>query len=356
MEYNACGWHAIPPAESPAIDGRHGGEVVVNETRDKAAAALEHRELARSLYCRHCGYNLRGLRLGGQCPECGFEVWETVISTVDPAASRLPRLHDPRGVGVALVWLMACLVLATLLMLARPVALRLDETFAPVGSIVLSRFTPPWLMIVAGMATLAGLWSVWKLTPTREDDSLEAARGGLRRLAVGLVMIGVLSILAGPLIPRLDAAPGLSRLWMQVAGHVLMVTALVIVMLGLRGVFRAVGQRSREYRTARAGRQRARDMIAAGIGLGIGELVRLLAVAAELEVMRAFGTVVMWISTLMLVIGLVYLFVNAVWICRSLHRPPPTLRELLEAEMEAEEAGPDEPAAAGGETERPRPD
>lgn len=328
----------------------------MDEAPDKAAAALEHRELARSLHCRRCGYNLRGLRVGGQCPECGLDVWETVVSTVDPAAGRLPRLHDPRGVGVALVWLMACLVLATFLMLARPVAHRLDDTFAPLGAVVLSRFTPSWLMMVAGAVTLAGLWSVWKLTPTRDDDSLEAARDGLRRLAVGLVMIGALSILAGLMIPRLDVAPGLSRLPVQAAGHVLLVTALIVIMLGLRGVFRAVGERSREYRTARAGRQRARDMIAAGIGLGVGELVRLLAVAVELEVMQAFGTVVMWISTLMLVIGLIYLLVNAIWICRSLHRPPPTLQELLEAEAQAEDAGSDEPAAPGEENQPPRSD
>jgi hypothetical protein len=327
----------------------------VAEARDKAAAALENRELARSLHCRRCGYNLRGLRVGGQCPECGLEVWETVVSTVDPAASRLPRLYDPRGVGVALVWLLACLVLATLFMLARPVAHRLDDTFAPLGTVVLSRFTPPWLMIVAGAITLAGLWSVWRLTPTRAEYSLGAARDGLRRLAVGLVMIGLLSILAGLMIPRLDVAPGSSRLPVQVAGHVLMVTALIITMLGLRGVFRAVGERSREYRTARAGRQRARDMIAAGIGLGVGELTRLLAVAAELEVMQAFGTVVLWISTLMLVIGLVYLLVNAIWICRSLRRPPPTLQELLEGAGEAEGApGPDEPASEGEENQAPR--
>jgi hypothetical protein len=330
--------------------------VVVADTPEKAAAGLEHRELARSLYCRRCGYNLRGLRLGGQCPECGLDLWETVVSTVDPAASRLPRLHDPRGAGVALVWLAACLVLATLLMLARPVAHRLDETFAPLGEMVLSRFTPPWLMIIAGAITLAGLWSVWKLASRGDDDAPEEARGGLRRLAVGLVMIGALSILAGLMIPRLDVAPGVSRLPVQAAGHVLMVTALIIIMLGLRGVFRAVGQRSREYRTARAGRQRARDMIAAGLGLGIGELVRLVAVAAELEVMQAFGTVVVWISTLMLVIGLIYLLVNAIWICTSLRRPPPTLQELLEAEAEVEESGPEETAAKDQEHPSPRSD
>jgi hypothetical protein len=333
MEYNGCGSPTIPAAESHATGSRLGGnEALVAQTPDKMASAIEDRELARSLHCRRCGYNLRGLRMGGQCPECGLDVWETVIATVDPAASRLPRLNDPRGVGVALVWLVTCLLLATVLLLLRPVALRLDETFLLSGTSALARFTPAWLMVLAGAVTLAGLWSVWKLTPTGREDPRASAREGLRRLAVGLTMIGFLSIAGGLLMPKAGTAPEVSRLLIQGLGHVLMVTGLVVIMLGLRVLFRAVGERSRAYRTARAGRQRSRDMIYAGLGLGVGELTRLFAGAAELETLQAFGTVVVWISTLMLLIGLVYLLVNAMWICRSLRRPPPTIQELLKPE------------------------
>ncbi|MDY7109900.1 MAG: hypothetical protein SYC29_14810 [Planctomycetota bacterium] len=320
------------------------------QTPDRTASAIDDRELARSLYCRQCGYNLRGLRLGGQCPECGLDVWETVVATVDPAASRLPRLNDPRGVGLALVWLVGCLLLATLLMLARPVALRVDETFSLSGASAVARFAPPWLMILAGGVTLAGLLSVWRLTPTGREDPRASARDGLRRLAVGLSMIGLLSIVGGAMMARPAAVPGLGRFLIQGLGHVLMVTGLIIVLLGLRGLLRAVGERSREYRTARAGRQRSRDMIYAGLGLGAGELVRLVGVAAGLEILEAFGTVVLWISTLMLVIGLFYVLVNVAWICRSLSRPPPTIQQLLEAEIETERSGgpePDEPGRPG---------
>jgi hypothetical protein len=320
----------------------------VAQTPDNSASAIEGRELARSLHCRRCGYNLRGLRLGGQCPECGLDVWETVIATVDPAASRLPRLNNPRGVGLALVWLMSCLLLATLLMLVRPVALRLDETFSLSGPAAITRFTPPWLMSLAGAVTLAGLLSVWRLTPTGREDSRASARDGLRRLAVGLSMIGILSVVGGLLMPRAGAAPDVSRLLVEGLGHVLMVTALIVVLLGLRGLFRAVGERSREYRTARAGRQRSRDMIVAGLGLGAGELTRLLGTTAAWGNLEAFGTVVLWISTLMLVIGLVYLLINALWICRSLSRPPPTIQELLEPEIKPDAAPATGTSDAGG--------
>jgi hypothetical protein len=41
------------------------------------------------------------------------------------------------------------------------------------------------------------------------------------------------------------------------------------------------------------------------------------------------GTVVVWITTLMLLIGMLYLVVNTWWIRRSLRKPPPPLDELL---------------------------
>lgn len=357
MEYNGCRSGTIPTAEwLPIRPSGCWGWTAVAEALSKTATELDRRELARSLYCRQCGYNLRGLRLAGQCPECGLEVWQTVLSAVDPAASRLPRLHDPRGVGDAIVWLMTCLLLATLLMLARPVALRVDDILALSGPAALSLLTPTWLMVIAGFVTLLGLWSVWKLAPARREDSLVAVRGGLRLLTIGLLAMGALAAVAGLLIPAARSAPDSERLLMQAVGHVLTVGGLIVTMLGLRRVLRVIGERSREYRTARAGRQRARDMIAAAIGLGVGELLRLLGLALELMVLRTFGTVVMWISTLMLVIGLIYLLVNAIWICRSLRRPPPTLQELLEAEAQAEDAGPDEPDAPGEENQPPRSD
>ena len=48
------------------------------------------------------------------------------------------------------------------------------------------------------------------------------------------------------------------------------------------------------------------------------------------------GSVVMWISTLMLVIGLAYLAMNGWWIRQALRRPPPPIDEVLMTAMPAD--------------------
>ena len=47
---------------------------------------LNRAEVRISLKCVECGYDLRGLRAGGKCPECGHAVLDTVQRTV----------HEPR--------------------------------------------------------------------------------------------------------------------------------------------------------------------------------------------------------------------------------------------------------------------
>ena len=61
--------------------------------------SLAREVLAVELKCRHCHYNLQALAVGGRCPECGLEIWQTLIREFDPELSHLPRLHNPQGVG-----------------------------------------------------------------------------------------------------------------------------------------------------------------------------------------------------------------------------------------------------------------
>lgn len=274
--------------------------------------------VAVEVHCRRCGYNLYGLWADGACPECGLETWETILHTVDPAASRLPRLENPRAVGDALLWLMIWVLLAAVVLAGRPLALWVDALDRS-GRRHWSAWAPAELGFLVLAAALGGLLAVWRLAPPRGTGFPR----DLRLLAAGLVGGAVLSAAATAL--ELGVGLGPAVIILRLAASV----PAIVGLLGLHGVLRTIGFRSRAYRTARGGRQSIQAMIAAIAGLVAGEILTLAAGAARLGSMATLGTLVGSASTLMLLIGLAYLVVNAWWIRSSLRRPPPAITEVL---------------------------
>jgi hypothetical protein len=279
--------------------------------------------VASPVHCRQCGYNLFGLQARGACPECGLEIWETIVHTVDPAASRLPRLHNPAAVGNALLWLIICIAVGALLLVARPIATGIDELDES-GLRKLSAWTPAYLPLAAGIFALAGLGLVWRLAPPRGKEPSGAVWRDVWLLGVGLLLWAIVV----PLVAWADmpAAPW----WLMDAAWLSLAAAAVIGLYGLRGVLETIGLRSRLYRKARAGRQGIQGLVAAILGNAAGHAIHLVAaMAGGLRHLETLGTAIVIISTLMLVIGLVYLAVNAWWIRHALRCPPPPLGEIV---------------------------
>jgi len=272
--------------------------------------------------CRRCGYNLYGLPADGPCPECGLDVWDSIVYTVDPATSGLPRVRNPGVVGDGLLWLMVSLATASLLLVVRPMAHWVDA-MDPAGVGSLAGSIPSWLGLVAGLIGLAGLVCVKRLAPPAGEEPGSSVWRDVRRLGAGLAGWSILILAAW--ILEFAGAPrwAILALWPGIAA------AAVAGLVGLRGVLGTIGLRSRDYRTARGGRQGIRAMIAATIGMAAGQVLRLVAEAMELEWLSMLGVLATSICTLMVVIGLGYLVVNAWWIRRSLRSPPPRLEEIL---------------------------
>ncbi len=288
-----------------------------------APDSLSNAVVVSPVHCRRCGYNLYGLRANGLCPECGLAIWEAILHTVDPAASRLPKLHNAVAVGDALVWLMICLVVGALVLAARPVALWIDALDQS-GLRNLSTWTPVELGFVAGLAALGGLWSVRQMAPPKGRVRIGVPGRDVMLLGCGLASWAILVIAA----VAWERSAGLR--WVADVLRLAMAAAAIVGLLGLHGVLGVIGLRSRAYRTARGGRQSIHAMVAAIVGIALGQVIRL---TSELTGrgggLLTVGTVITSISAFMLLIGLFYLVVNAWWIRRSLRRPPPSLDQIL---------------------------
>ncbi len=274
------------------------------------------------IHCRRCGYNLYRLPADGPCPECGLEAWESILHTVDPAASRLPQIRNPGVVGDALLGLMLVLAAVSIILVLRPLAEWIDA-MDPSGLRSVARWAPAWLAIVAGVAALAALFWVRRLAPPVGAERSRGVRRDVRWLGVGLAVWATFAITGG--LMQMTAVPGraITAVWLAAA------LAAVIPLLGLRGILKTIGLRSREYRTASGGRQGIRAMVAATIGVACGHGLLLLASPTGIQTLAALGTVVTSISALMVMIGLFYLVANAWWIRKALRCPPPRLEEVV---------------------------
>ncbi len=146
----------------------------------------------------------------------------------------------------------------------------------------------------------------------------------MRRLWIGLLGWALLSSLV-PLVPSAD-----SQELLPLFGRLMAAPFAIIGLLGLRGLLKAIGQRSRSYRRLKGGRQSIDVLMAAQVAR-VSSI--LLILYAELGVpqpdLRDFGRVIMVATALLMIIGLIYLVGN-VWLIRqSLVRPPAGLNEIV---------------------------
>jgi hypothetical protein len=283
----------------------------------KLTAHLAGDVIAISAQCRRCGYDLKGLSATSQCPECGLPLVESVLAIVDPDASTMPRLRDPKGVGNGLLWLTMCGLAGVLLLLAGPVAIWLGATGW--GRELLHPMQGP---LVAAVCFVSGLWSVARLRPQTPGDPV---RRYLRLITVGLLGTAVLSVVIW-IENRGATAPGTMT---RNASLLLICISGVLGLVGIGGVLETIGQRSLAYRRSHAARQGVQAMIAAVVGSALGVAARAMAPHVDAPLLESGGTVLLRVSVLMIVIGLAYMVLNAWWIRTAIRRPAPSIEQLL---------------------------
>ena len=120
--------------------------------------------------CARCGYDLRGLTPPGKCPECAFDIDESIRAArfagmLPPAQKRWAR-HMIEAVVIAL----APFIISTVA----------NVTFTDAGG---PRARIPHVVAVTILVWSLSSWSAWRLATL---EPLERAIGSRRRLAVAL--------------------------------------------------------------------------------------------------------------------------------------------------------------------------
>ncbi len=154
-----------------------------NETSQPSASAA----LQQDVRCTVCGYNLRGLGVGGSCPECGRAI-------SDSCQGDLLRYADPnwvmrmyRGallVSAAFGLFFAYLIVGGMAFAAVQLAGFQIDAWLKVG--------PYLLRVVLTASVVIALLGVFLITSQEPREYLLERTTAIRRLARGAILLGVL--------------------------------------------------------------------------------------------------------------------------------------------------------------------
>jgi hypothetical protein len=161
--------------------------------------------VADDVPCRGCSYNVKGLSLGGKCPECGTPVGISIHGD-------LLRYSDPKWVeklalGMRLI-LWGMLITIAALIIAIPLAFMVNPKL---GEIV---------GFLGGLVVLAGAWLLTEPDPGTHEPSQTVTARRIVRIALLLeVAHNLLSIgLDDDVQPKLRRLLGLAMILLAIAG------------------------------------------------------------------------------------------------------------------------------------------
>lgn len=285
------------------------------------------RELTGHLKCVRCGYDLRGLSVLNQCPECGLNVRTTLLAKVDPRADELQPILCPLLTAIGLVlWPAGALGAAAIVW-----TLRSRDVAA-----VLTNYEPTiaWAPRAAALCVLiSGVGALALIRPHR----VQAAWVTLTALGAVALYPVLAWLLRGTL--EMDT-PVLSKPYLQPGGvstgrivfSLVGLAAMALIALGLRASQHRLVIRSVLMRTGRIDRQAVPGILGAIAMAAAGQVIHL--VCFQLgpdvaDVARWVGTMLVAVGSMLLTLGLVGLFVDSVRLWPVVTSAPLSLRDVL---------------------------
>lgn len=283
-------------------------------------------QLSGHLPCARCRYELQGLSIASNCPECGLPISATILAVVDPYAKELQPIPHPRWTFAGLLlWATGALV-TTLLMWS-----------AHLSSMAFSLFgvqaMPTWIAgaivastLLSGLGVLALVRPHAKIRRRQQWAAALAAFGFVpfawlhwELFAAGSQSLGFEFFSSQP-----DEARVVARLLCGLLG--------VLITLGLRPNARVLVSRSLVLRTGKVDRQTLYALAAAfGVGV-IGDAIQLASLhlrPVSMDVMRSIGVALAVLASLLCTLGVVGLFVDTWRLRRAVLSEPLDLGQLL---------------------------
>lgn len=277
-------------------------------------------ELRGTLPCISCSYELQGLSVAGNCPECGLAVRATILYRVDPHAEAFaPMPHRRLTANLFVVWMLGALV---------GVALAWAPRAADVVGLMGTR--PDVGPLLKGPAIAIGISGLASIVLIRPVVGVRRAHIVMASIAVALYALLVFAVWkymveiepANPSV-LLRATSSAEQLHWR-----LMIEGLILlIILGLRPNARMLALRSLVLRTGRVDRQTMLAMAGALVVAMTGEVIQLFVVGSEL--ISILGVVLVVVGSLFFTLGVASATVDCWRIRRAILTPSPSLRQLL---------------------------
>lgn len=318
----------------------HGLTVHTDNARAPSGGGPLDRELGGDLRCARCRYNLRGLSVRNACPECALPVQATLLAVVDPRAREIQPIDRPRLVAAGLLLWSACALASALCIWT----VRMGELASGMTGRL---YAPGWLGLAAvGLCALSGLGLAALVRPHGGIPlrwRMMAGAGVV--LYVPLVcLMGWLHLVHDPVreAPYISGPPAELVRSVVHAGA----CAMIAVIIGLvRPNLRLLVARSMLLRMGRVDRQTLIALAAVSLVSMLGDVVLWIAVVLTGHVSETAwtaGGVLILTGSMLFILGLVGVLVDAVRILPVVLSPPLSLTEVMSGQ-------PQRPGPARGE-------
>lgn len=281
-------------------------------------------DLTGDLPCVRCRYNLRGLSVLGDCPECATPISTTVLARVDPHASELRPIALPKLTGVGIVvWSVSgllCALVTWWLRLAPP--LGVGRSFQP----ELAKLATG-LILLSGVASLAHVRPHDEIPPRR---ILGATVGVLLYLPLAWIYWRISGVLDPSMPP--GVLPGSVLSEQRTVLSLLSSAIIALIVLLQRPNARDLAVRSLVMRRGAVDRQTLVALAAAVSVMILGNLVHLCAGLVPFdvgEIVRTVGTIVIGVGAILTTIGLLNVVIDTLRLFPVVTQPPLAIEDVV---------------------------